>query len=73
MEKTRARAKTKKQVVKLINLEFDVETYDKLYRIAQLSGTTINQTISVILATYLVDDKQYHNKQLNYPIGLGEK
>lgn len=72
MEKTRPRTKKKQAKLKVLNLEFEVEIYDKLMKIAHLSNTTLNDTISVLIATYVIDDV-YHNKQPNYGVGLGDK
>ncbi len=70
MEKTRINPKKKKQ--RVIKLKFDSETYDNLIEIAKLSETTLDQTISVLLAVYLVNNG-YHNKQPSMNIGLGDK
>lgn len=64
--------KKKKQRIKVVNLEFDVDIYDKLMQIASLSDTTLNETISVLIATHIIDDV-YHNRQPNYGVGLGDK
>lgn len=73
MEKTRSHSKKKKPKLKVLNLEFPVVVYDKLLTIAHLSNTTLDQTISVLISAYIVDEKVYHNAQPNYGVGLGDK
>ncbi len=75
MEKTRSHTKKKVKKDRSIEVEFDKETLDLLNATVALTGLSLNQVLSVLLALYIVENRKekYHNKQAVFGIGLGEK
>lgn len=61
MEKKRVKAKTAKKKWVTINFECDQATLDRLNSISKLAHTTLDQTVAVILSTYIIDKKQLKN------------
>lgn len=57
MEKIRAKAKKTKTKWVTITFDCEPETLKRLNEIADLSKTTLDQTVAVILAKYIIDQK----------------
>ena len=65
MEKTRVKAKAKKER-KFVDFDFECDdaTFKRLNKIADLAAVTLSQLVSVILALYINDVKEVKGEGL---------